>query len=601
MLECVCVCPVEKVERLAHIGGLIAQREAAKSGAPAAAEKTGKTASGRSQKLSLGPLRLDEYFSHFGREFSKKQDGLKTKYFLGTCLFDENHRGKDSYILQDDAGKIIYHCSHNSCRGRTWHQAKEIISGTESLARFCRGYDPNFKSANKKSESPPDEQDADASPFVRYTRSGRPIIDIHLLAKHIESKFNPLLYEGKSYTDQFYRYDEKTGLWGYLPEDMMAKFAAQELAKDEKPNQIREAIQLVKHHAYKNPDEIHDAVDPMILNLQNGMLDIRTMELSPHAPHYMSRVRLPVSYNKDAVCPLWEKTLLQIFEDDTEKIDVLMQFIGYCLYPKILFPAALFQIGAGRNGKGTVEHVLVNMLGDANVSHISLARMQKDFGPIEIRNKLLNSCAETESKKLDVTNFKQLVAGDRIQAEVKYKGDVAFRPIAKHMISMNHYPGINERTGAFFRRIIVLKYNQEFKEERDDKRLRDKLVEEIDGIFLMALEHLQIVIEQEKIAVPQSVEDDKEMFREKANPALLYIKERCLLGEDFQVYPTDLYKDYWAWAGEAGINEKHRLGKIGFFEQLLNNFPAIRRKRVGTKEVFSGIGLQAMGNQTSLL
>jgi putative DNA primase/helicase len=84
---------------------------------------------------------------------------------------------------------------------------------------------------------------------------------------------------------------------------------------------------------------------------------------------------------------------------------------------------------------------------------------------------------------MDVTYFTKIAAGDEIQAEVKYLADCKFTPVAKHMISMNDFPGIKDKTDAFFRRVIVLEYNQKFEGTNMDPFLGDKLKTEMDGIF----------------------------------------------------------------------------------------------------------------------
>ena len=232
---------------------------------------------------------------------------------------------------------------------------------------------------------------------------------------------------------------------------------------------------------------------------------------------------------------------------------------------------------------------MYSILGQENVSHISMARMEKDFGPVEIRNKLLNSCGETETKSLDVTNFKKICAGDEIQAEVKYKGDVKFTPVAKHMISMNDFPGIKDKTDAFFRRIIVLEYNQKFEGDNDDPFLHEKLMQEIDGIFLWALDGLKRVLDQKRIQVPETVSQAKFRFRSKVNPVLLFVEEKCVTKEKARVSPPHLYKEYTEWIDESGLKP---LGKTNFYEQIVTNFGVIRKRPTGeSKELFYGIGL----------
>ena len=92
---------------------------------------------------SLGKMDVEAYLSHYGIETVKtKQQTGATLYCLKHCVFDPEHGHNESAIVQDDEGKLLYQCFHNSCQGRTWHDARQVISGDDSLAQFCDGYDP---------------------------------------------------------------------------------------------------------------------------------------------------------------------------------------------------------------------------------------------------------------------------------------------------------------------------------------------------------------------------------------------------------------------------------------------------------------------------
>ena len=105
---------------------------------------------GASQSLDLGPLDVEKYLSHYGIEFQRNEKGSKTLYTLNQCLFNPNHGKKESAIVQDQRGLLTYWCFHDTCN-HTWHEARSAISGTDRLAQFCDGYDPNFKPARKTS------------------------------------------------------------------------------------------------------------------------------------------------------------------------------------------------------------------------------------------------------------------------------------------------------------------------------------------------------------------------------------------------------------------------------------------------------------------
>lgn len=603
---------VERAKRLEEVG--VSDAGALARLAAAAPQEEPKTVQGRPGPTpparprsspgrkadKLGPLDVGAYLTHYGRDFKVKQAAGKKLFLLGQCVFDPSHSKNESSIVQGSDGKLAYHCFHNSCQGKTWNDARKIISGDDSIAWFCPGYDPNVGNHPKAfRQLPPKPQSSDAEkdeaseasqvfdesrPYLLINERGRVKFNPAVMAECFYDKLSPLIYEGANTGDQFYRYDS-SGVWKWMMDDEIKQLLYFDLNSHAKPVWINDAFYLLKNHAYKASDELANA--PYWLNVKNGMLHLDTLELKPHAPEFNSRVQLPVEYDPEADCPLWIESLQDIFADDLEKCDVLQQFFGYCLYPRIIFPAALFQIGVGRNGKGVVEHILINLLGGKNVSHISLSRMEKPFGPIELKDKLLNACAETESGSLDVTNFKKIATGDMVQAEVKYKDDITFQPIAKHMVSMNDFPTIREKTDAFFRRVIILEYKQIFSGDKDNRELKSQLMSELNGIFTWALDGLRMVLDQKHIVVPESVQLAKQRFRQKSNPVLTYIEEMCAVNASAVVLPKALYDSYKEWCEDSKVRP---LGKHNFYEQIYLNC-GVKKVRIGTKEWLKGVGL----------
>jgi P4 family phage/plasmid primase-like protien len=549
---------------------------------------------GSDKANNLGPVDIKRYLAHYGIDYNIKEKGNKTLHCLEVCLFDENHGKNDAAIVQDPSGLITYQCFHDSCRGNTWREARTKISGLDSLAQFCENYDPNFVPAAGGGSAPtPGEKKESRTDYISENAKGKILINRARLANFMVDKLSPIFHEGIDISDMFYRYKE-SGVWAKTPEADMFKFIEDELGDLATAAILKDTLFLLKAKVYKPKPEV--TPDPMFLNLKNGMFDIKTQELHPHAPEYYSRAQLHVSYNPDADYTPWAKAVNGIHADDLDKVTVLQQFFGYCLYPGILFPCALIQIGGGGNGKGVVEHVLCKMLGNKNVSHISMKRMEKEFGPIEIKDKLLNSTGETETGTLEVTKFKGIAAGDEIQAEVKYKSDIMFTPIAKHMISTNDFPLVKDKTRSFYRRIIVMEYKQEFRGDDDEKGLKEKIVESsLDGVFMWALEGLKYVMENKKIDVPEALKLSKQRFKQRSNPVLLFVDEECRLGKTYKISRPDLYEAYKTWAQKSGFKG---LGKGNFYEQIILGYGEIEYKRPvvdgiqASKYYFVGIRLQ---------
>lgn len=93
---------------------------------------------------SLGGMDFQAYLNHYSVEISRiKQESGRVIYGLKHCVFNPKHVNNESSIIQMSDGKLLYQCFHNSCRGRTWHEARQVISGDDSLASFCAGYEPS--------------------------------------------------------------------------------------------------------------------------------------------------------------------------------------------------------------------------------------------------------------------------------------------------------------------------------------------------------------------------------------------------------------------------------------------------------------------------
>jgi hypothetical protein len=87
-----------------------------------------------------GGLDIEAFLTHYGREVvDVKQHGTSTLYCLKECVFDRAHTSNESAIGKTSEGKLFYQCFHESCKTRTWNEARKVISGSDSLWQFVQG------------------------------------------------------------------------------------------------------------------------------------------------------------------------------------------------------------------------------------------------------------------------------------------------------------------------------------------------------------------------------------------------------------------------------------------------------------------------------
>ena len=86
-------------------------------------------------------LNVPAYLAHYGREIVKTvKIGDSTLHCLRECVFDPSHSPNEAGVGITAEGKLFYQDFHNGCSGRTWEEARKIISGNDSLLPFMTGY-----------------------------------------------------------------------------------------------------------------------------------------------------------------------------------------------------------------------------------------------------------------------------------------------------------------------------------------------------------------------------------------------------------------------------------------------------------------------------
>jgi hypothetical protein len=77
---------------------------------------------------------MEGYLNDYKIRYRIKEEDEKTKYILDQCPFYPEH--KDSSIIQYPDGKLGFNCFHDHCQGKTWHDARQEISGGDSLKKY---------------------------------------------------------------------------------------------------------------------------------------------------------------------------------------------------------------------------------------------------------------------------------------------------------------------------------------------------------------------------------------------------------------------------------------------------------------------------------
>ena len=386
-------------------------------------------------------------------------------------------------------------------------------------------------------------------------------VDVHVVANAV-LKLGRLLYvPGLG----FFEWQER-GVWQRIPDEIILQ-RIDGFLDDGKRHTRNEVLAVLQIH----PDVLLSPLLSLnshhnLLNLRNGMFRLDRMELLPHDPRYLSTIQLPVSYNPEAECPRWTQFLDEVQPGKSEQL-ILQELSGYSLTMDTHHEKAFVLIGKGKNGKSVFIETLAFIVGEENTSRVQPTEFGKPFLTIPIMGMLLNVCSDLESHEIVNTGMlKSIISGEPVTDSYKFKDRITFTPFCKLVFGTNVAPKITDRSAGFLRRLVFIGFPITIAEEARDKRLKEKLRSEADGIFLWALEGLRRLRKQDGFTRSQTGTDMLEEYRFSNNPVLQFTEDFIEPGDPSdKVGKQELYEIYSRWSEASGYRA---MGISGFYKVL---------------------------------
>lgn len=317
-------------------------------------------------------------------------------------------------------------------------------------------------------------------------------------------------------------------------------------------------------------------VNPWLLNVENGTLDLRTGILQPHDPEDLITKLAPVVYDPCATAPTWYAVLDRIMGGNERLTGYLQRLVGYTLTGLTIEQVMAILYGIGANGKSTFVETIAAMLGDyAQQTPTETLTVKKNDGGVpndlaRLRGARFVSAVEAgEGARLAENLVKQMTGGDRLTARFLRQEFFEFTPAFKLYLATNHKPVIRGTDNGIWRRIHLVPFSVAIPEPEQDKNLPEKLKAELPGILNWALEGC---LEWQRVGLqpPPEVLAATQEYRDEMDTLAAFIEECCVLDQFARAKSSDLYGAYRLWcerSGERASTQKafsQRLAERGF-------------------------------------
>ena len=304
-------------------------------------------------------------------------------------------------------------------------------------------------------------------------------------------------------------------------------------------------LECVKVYLGKSPDEFDK--DKSLFNCYNGTVDLNTKNgFNKHLPsNYITNIG-NVEYKLLADCPLWMRFIDEIFLSDKEIIEFIQRVCGYCLTALTVEQCMFILYGSGGNGKSKFIETIAYVMGNyaKNCPSSTFIQKQNPGIPNDIARlkgaRLVMANETNHNVTIDEELIKQLTGNKVITARFLNREFFDFEPTFKIFLSTNHKPNIRGTDQGIWRKIHMIPFNLNLKEEQMDRQLGDKLLTESSGILNWMIQGYYNYCKL-GLNVPDKIRLATELYREEEDDIGQFIKEECIIDKGSFI-PTAEFK-----------------------------------------------------------
>lgn len=334
------------------------------------------------------------------------------------------------------------------------------------------------------------------APWYNESKQGNVTLNRNRLAYHLEQQLDYVIAKSGQGKGMFHLY-----------RDGVYKLNS-EVEKDIKPyiyidNRGSDAIRSIVDNLYFvdsiDFEELYG--DENIINLNNGLYNIKTGELTPHCKDYISSAQLNCCYEqKPYNGGKWDNYINDLTEGNEESKLFLQEVAGVILsnIKGYRLKAIIGLQGKGDTGKSQFFVILNKILGNDLVGIASLQKLSSaQFIGSSIYGKRLVFDGELPSEPLSsVQMLKNMSGGDNIDIEFKGKDRFSYKFNGLIAFCCNDMPYLgNDKGDHYYNRFNILQCNNVIPEEKRDPFLADKIfTTESNYIFKWALDGLKRVV-----------------------------------------------------------------------------------------------------------
>jgi putative DNA primase/helicase len=269
-------------------------------------------------------------------------------------------------------------------------------------------------------------------------------------------------------------------------------------------------------------------------------------------PRFFSTYSLDFDFDLDAPAPVeLYKFLTSVWPDDSESIEALQEWFGYCLLTDTRQQKIGMFIGPMRSGRGTIARLMSALIGPENVAGPRLSALGTNFGLEPFIGKPLAIVGDARlSGRTDtgviVEALLSISGEDTITIDRKHKAPWTGKLPTRLMLLSNELPRLPDQSGALASRFLVWRLTRSFLGD-EDLGLDARLASELPGILLWAIEGWKRLQKRGHFLQPPSGQSLVDEVRDISSPVGAFVRERVEIEAGARIDVPDLFTEWCRW------------------------------------------------------
>lgn len=316
---------------------------------------------------------------------------------------------------------------------------------------------------------------------------------------------------------------------------------------------------------------------PELLNVNNGVIDLRRGQLLPHDPAQYFTYCVPVDYQSQADTTAWLTFLQDVVGGGDEMLDYVQQAIGYSLTGHTNEECLFYIYGPTRSGKGTFSETLLSILPkplgvevDFTTFTASRDGESQNFDLAQLKpTRLIFASESNKYSALNTGKIKALTGGNDVRCAFKHRDHFSYRPQYKIWLVSNWPVNADVDDDAAWYRVKVIEFpNSHALTEDKQLKARMKQPANLEAVLAWAVQGAKAWYAAPKgLITPQSVTAATAKHRADMDFVQIWLDECTTPDPTNWESSENIYRSYSDWCKQNGVKPKEQRGLTAALKQ----------------------------------